>query len=56
MAPSVESGQAIPNLSDFVEMLGHVEENVEETEVLITSTRRRPVDPPAVEEPEAPII
>lgn len=36
-APSIESRQAISNLSDFVEMLDPVEEEVEETEVLITS-------------------
>lgn len=34
-------------------MLDPIEEEVEETEVLITSRRRKPVDPPAREEPEA---
>lgn len=53
VAPSVEFEQVIPNLSDFVEMLDPVEEEVEETEVLVTSRRRRPVDPPTAEEPEA---
>lgn len=34
-------------------MLDLVEEEVEETEVLITSRRSRPIDPPTAEEPEA---
>lgn len=52
-APSAKSEQAIPNLSDFVEMFSPIQEEVKETEVLITSRRSRPVDPPTVEEPEA---
>lgn len=32
-------------------MLDPIEEEVEETEVLLTSRRRKPVDPPAAEEP-----
>lgn len=34
-------------------MLDPIEEEVEETEVLLTLRRRKPVDPPAAEEPEA---
>lgn len=34
-------------------MLDSIEEEVEETEVLLTSRRRKPVDPPATDEPEA---
>lgn len=53
VAPSVEPEQDVPNLSAFVEMFDPAEEEVEEAEVLLTSRRRRPVDPPVVEEPEA---
>lgn len=52
-ALSVESAQAIPNLSEFVEMLDPIEEEVQEMEVLVTSRRRRPVNPPIAKEPEA---
>lgn len=51
-APSIDSEQAIPKLSNFVEMLDSIEEEIEETEVLVTSRRRRrPIDP--IEEKKA---
>lgn len=55
-APSVEPEQDVLNLSAFVEMFDPSEEEVEEAEVLLTSRRRRPVDPPVMEEAEALVM
>lgn len=53
VSPSVAPEQVAPNLSDFGAMLDPIGEEVEETEIPLTSRRRKPVDPPAAEESEA---